>query len=354
MNGFETRAIHVGQIPDQLTGAVIPPLTLSTTFAQDEVGQTRAGYDYGRSGNPSRSSLEQAVAALESASHGYAFASGMAAIDTVLQLVKANDHVIIPHDAYGGTFRLIDKVHQPHGLRYSSVDLQDRRALEQAWQENTQLVWIETPTNPTLSIVDIAAVADFAHARQALVVVDNTFATPYLQRPIELGADIVVHSLTKYLGGHSDVVGGFVALNDAALAERIAFLQNAIGAVLPPFDCYLVQRGLKTLAIRMDRHNQNAQAVVDLLVNHPAVDTVLYPSLPSHPYHEVASRQMHGYGGMISFTLHGGEAAALRVVTRTKLFTLAESLGAVESLIEHPRRMTHLSSAGSSMEVDPA
>lgn len=352
--GFETRAIHVGQEPDPTTGAVIPPLTLATTFAQDEVGLTRGGYDYSRSGTPTRTSLEHTIASLEEAGYGYAFSSGLAANDTVLRLIGATDHVILPRDSYGGTFRLIDKVHRPHGLRYTPVDLGDPRNLAAAWQPDTRLVWLESPTNPGLSIIDIAEVVEFAHANGALVVVDNTFATPYLQRPLELGADLVVHSLTKYLGGHSDVVGGFVALNDPELAERVYFLQKAVGAVLSPFDCYLVQRGVKTLAVRLERQCDTAEAIVEYLRHSEYVDQVFYPGLDSHPNHEVAKRQMQRYGGMVSFTLRDGEAAALRTVRRTRIFTLAESLGAVESLVEHPARMTHASTAGTPLEIDPA
>ena len=354
MSGFETRAVHVGQEPDPQTGAVVPPLTLATTFAQDEVGVPRGGYDYARAGTPTRTFLEQAIASLENAEHGYAFASGLAACDTVLRLLGATDHVLIPHDAYGGTFRLIDRIHRPHGLRYTPVDLQRPEAIAEAWTPETRLVWIETPTNPTLSVIDIAAVTAYAHDRGALVVVDNTFATPYLQRPLDLGADLVLHSLTKYLGGHSDVVGGFVALNDDALAERVYFLQKAVGAVLSPFDCYLTHRGLKTLAVRLDRQCDNAEVIVDLLTRHPLVERVLYPGLLTHPNHDVAVKQMRRFGAMVSFTVRGGEPAALRVVGATRLFTLAESLGAVESLIEHPGRMTHTSTTGTPLEVDPA
>lgn len=352
MYGFATRAIHVGQEPEPVTGAVIPPLHLSTTFAQEQVGVPRAGYDYGRAGTPTRTSLEQAVAALESAAYGYAFGSGLAANDTALRLIGAQDHVLLPNDTYGGTFRLIDKVHVPHGLRYTPVDFGDLAELERAWRPQTRMVWLESPSNPGLAILDIAAIAEFAHARGALVVVDNTFATPYLQRPLELGADIVTHSLTKYLGGHSDVVGGFIALNDPQLAERVGFLQKAVGAVLAPFDCFLTQRGLKTLAVRMDRACDNAEAIVGLLRWHPLVDRVYYPGLDDHPNHLVAKRQMARYGAMISFKVHGGAQVAAKVVESTKLFTLAESLGAVESLIEHPATMTHASTAGTALEID--
>lgn len=352
--GFSTRAVHVGQEPDPVTGAVVPPLTLATTFAQDGVGVPRGGYDYARAGTPTRAALQTAVASLESAAHGYAFSSGLAAIDTVLRLLGPTDHVIIPHDAYGGTFRLIDAVHRPHGLAYTPVDLSRPGALAKAWRPNTRLVWVESPTNPTLSILDIEEITASVRERGALVTVDNTFATPYLQQPLVLGADIVVHSLTKYLGGHSDVVGGFVALNDDALAERIAFLQKAAGAVLAPFDCYLTHRGIKTLTVRMDRQCDNAEAVVDLLGRHPLVDRVLYPGLDAHPNHDVAKRQMRRYGAMVSFTVRGGGETATRVVAGTRLFTLAESLGAVESLIEHPATMTHASTTGTALEVDPA
>jgi cystathionine gamma-synthase len=352
-DGFETRAIHDGQPPDPTTGAVVPPITLATTFAQRAVGE-HAGYEYARTGNPTRHALEVCLASLESAAHGFAFASGMAAEDAVLRLLSSGDHVVIPHDAYGGTYRLVAGVHEPAGLGWSVADLGDPAALRAALRPETKLVWIETPTNPRLSIVDIAEVAAVAHEHGALVAVDNTFATPYLQRPMELGADIVVHSSTKYLGGHSDVVGGFVGVDDDELAERLAFVQNAVGAVPSPFDCYLVLRGLKTLGVRMDRHCANARAVVALLAEHPAVTEVLYPGLPSHPGHEVATRQMRDFGGMVSFAAAGGEPAALALVAKTRLFTLAESLGAVESLVEHPARMTHASAEGSPLAVDPA
>ena len=348
--GFETRAIHAGGGPDPATGAVNTPVYLSSTFEQDAVGVHR-GYEYARTANPTRASLEANLAALEGAAAGFAFASGMAAEDAVLRLLAPGDHLILPNDAYGGTYRLATRVHAPAGLAVDTVDLVDVAALEAAWRPTTRKVWVETPTNPLLRVVDIAAVAEIAHARAALVVVDNTFATPWLQLPIALGADVVVHSTTKYLGGHSDVVGGFVATNDDELAGRIAFLQNAAGAVPGPFDCFLVQRGLKTLAVRMQRHDENALVVVDALGSHPAVASVLHPSLPQHPGHAVACRQMRGFGGMVSFTLRGGEPAAVEVCARTRIFTLAESLGAVESLIEHPSRMTHASVAGSPNEV---
>ncbi len=348
--GFETRAVHVGQEPDPTTGAVVPPLSLSTTFAQREVG-VHQGYEYSRSGNPTRTALETCVASLEGARHGLAFASGLAAEDNVLRLLRPGQRVLLGNDAYGGTFRLISKVYGPVGYPWTAVDLTDVDALERDWPDDTAMVWLETPTNPLLTCVDIAAVAEVAHRHGALVVVDNTFATPYLQQPLAHGADIVVHSSTKYLGGHSDVVGGFAAVNDDELAQRLRFTQNAAGAIPAPFDCYLVLRGVKTLALRMERHCMNARAVVDLLSGHRAVSHVLYPLLPDHPGHAAAVRQMRDFGGMVSFRLAGGEAAALAMVTRTRLFTLAESLGAVESLIEHPGRMTHASAAGSQLEV---
>ena len=352
-HGFETRAIHSGQEPDARTGAVVPPITLATTFAQDGVGAHR-GYEYSRSGNPTRSALETCVASLEGARHGIAFASGLAAEDALLRMLEPGDHVIIPNDAYGGTYRLVARVHEPHGVGWSAVDMRDMDAIEREWRDETRLVWVETPTNPMLSIVDVAAVCDIAHARSARVVVDNTFATPYLQQPLALGADSVVHSSTKYLGGHSDVVGGFVAVSDEEVADEVRFLQNAMGAVPSPFDCYLVLRGVKTLALRMERHCENARAIVQLLREHDAVARVLYPGLRGHPGHDVAAKQMRDFGGMVSFTAAGGEDAALDIVAGTELFTLAESLGAVESLIEHPARMTHASAADSPLAVDPA
>ena len=350
---FETRAIHHGQPPDPTTGAVVPPVTLSSTFVQSAVGE-HSGFEYARSANPTRVAYEECLASLESAARGFAFASGMAAEDAVLRTLAPGEGVLLPTDAYGGTFRLVSKVLGPTGIEWASCDLTDLDALGRDWPSGTRMVWVETPTNPALTIVDIAAVAELAHARDAVVVVDNTFATPYLQRPLALGADVVVHSATKYLGGHSDVVGGFVATSDPDLAERVAFLQNAAGAVPSPFDCYLVLRGIKTLAVRMDRHCANARAVVETLVRHPAVAKVLYPGLPYHPGHLVAAAQMTNFGGMVSFLAAGGEDAALAVVGHTRLFALAESLGGVESLIEHPARMTHASAADSPLAVDPA
>ena len=345
--GFETRALHVGQEPDPTTGAVIPPLSLSATFAQAAVGDHK-GFEYSRSGNPTRRALETCLASLEGAAHGFSFASGLAAEDTILRLLAPGQRVLLGDDAYGGTYRLITKVFGPIGVRWSTLDLTDADA---EWPDDIAMVWLETPTNPLLRCVDIEAAADHAHAAGALVVVDNTFATPYLQTPLQHGADIVVHSATKYLGGHSDVVGGFVALDDDVLADRIGFTQNAVGAVPAPFDCYLVLRGVKTLAVRMERQCLNARAIVDLLVGHPAVERVFYPQLPDHPGHAAAVKQMRDFGGMVSFTCAGGEAAALEVVRHTEVFTLAESLGAVESLIEHPGRMTHASVEGSALEV---
>ncbi len=350
--GFETRAVHAGQDPDPHTGALVPPISLSTTFAQQGVGRHR-GWEYARSANPTRAALETAIASLEGARHGLAFASGLAAEDAVLRQLAPGAGVVLGGDAYGGTFRLIDKVYGASGHPWAAVDLTDPGRLEREWPAGTAMVWAETPTNPAMAVVDIAAVAEIAHAHGALLVIDNTFATPYLQQPLALGADVVVHSSTKYLGGHSDVVGGCAALDDDDLADRLAFTQNAVGAVPSPVDCYLVQRGLKTLAVRMDRHCDNARAVVEVLTDHPAVARVLWPGLPGHPGHDVAKRQMRDFGGMVSFVLRGGEEAAVRVAEATRLFTLAESLGAVESLIEHPAQMTHASAAGSPLAVAP-
>jgi len=354
-DGFETRAVHAGQEPDPVTGAVVPPITLASTFAQPGVGD-HGGYEYGRTANPTRRALEVCLASLEGAAHGLAFASGMAAEDAVLRAwTRPGDHIVLPTDAYGGTYRLVASVLAEHSsLTWTTADLTSVPSLETVWRDNTKLVWIETPTNPMLACVDIAAVAEAAHRRGAIVVVDNTFATPYLQQPLACGADVVVHSTTKYLGGHSDVVGGFVAVQSDEGAEQLAFLQNAVGAVPSPFDCYLVLRGAKTLAVRMDRHCANARAVATALREHPAVSRVLYPGFPDHPGHAAAARQMRDFGGMVSFFAAGGEAAALALVAKTRLFTLAESLGAVESLIEHPARMTHASVTDSPLAVDPA
>ena len=350
--GFDTRAIHVGQEPDEATGAITVPIHLSTTFVQAAPGQHQ-GFEYARTANPTRAALERCVAGLEGAEHGLAFASGMAAEDAVVGMMRPGDHVVLGTDAYGGTFRLIARVYGERGIEWSAVDLADLDALAAAIRPETRQLWVETPTNPMLAVVDIAAVADVAHASGVDVVVDNTFATPYLQNPLDLGADVVVHSTTKYLGGHSDVVGGFIAVNRDDLAERLSFVQNAVGAVPSPFDCYLLLRGVKTLGVRMDRHCDNAQAVAEFLADHPAIDRVLFPGLPDHPGYEVAARQMRRAGGMVSFIHAEGEAAAVAAVSATRVFRLAESLGAVESLIEQPSTMTHLSVADSPLAVDP-
>jgi cystathionine gamma-synthase len=350
--GFSTRAIHAGQEPDPLTGAVTTPIYQTSTYKQDGVGGLRGGYEYSRSANPTRTALETALAALEGGARGLAFASGLAAEDTLLRTVcQPGDHVILPGDAYGGTFRLVARVFAKWGVEYSSVPLADLAAVRAAVRPNTKVVWCETPTNPLLGIADIAGLASIASPAGALLVVDNTFASPYLQQPLSLGADIVVHSTTKYLGGHSDVVGGALVSATVALGEELAFHQNAMGAVAGPFDAWLVLRGIKTLGVRMDRHCSNAAAVVDFLLSHAGVDRVLYPGLSEHPGHEIAARQMRAFGGMVSFTLRGGQEAALKVCELAQLFTLGESLGGVESLIEHPGLMTHASVAGSPLEV---
>jgi len=359
---FETLAIHAGQEPDPVTGAVIPPIYQTSTFAQDGVGGTRGGYEYSRTANPTRTALEECLAALEggtgSAAKAFAFASGMAAEDCLLRVVcRPGDHVLIPSDAYGGTFRLFDKVLRRWGVTYDSVPLHDIDAVSAALADAARaghparLVWAESPTNPLLSVPDLSALASVAHEHQALLVADNTFASPYLQRPLALGADVVIHSTTKYLGGHSDVVGGAVVLTDQETAEQIAFTRNATGGVPGPFDCWLTLRGIKTLAVRMDRHCTNAERVAEMLSSHPAVSQVLYPGLSSHPTHDVAAKQMRAYGGMVSFRVVGGQPQAVDVCARTRLFTLGESLGGVESLIEHPAQMTHASAAGSALEV---
>jgi cystathionine gamma-synthase len=350
--GFNTRAIHAGQEPDPVTGAVVVPVHLTSTYKQDGVGGLRGGYEYSRSGNPTRTALQEALAALEEGTIGLAFASGLAAEDALLRTVCApGDHVVLPGDAYGGTFRLVSRVFSRWGVEHTPVDLNDLDALRAAIRPTTRVVWCETPTNPLLNVSDIAALAEVAHEAGALLVVDNTFASPYLQRPLTLGADVVVHSTTKYLGGHSDVVGGALVTADAVLGEQLAYHQNAMGAVAGPMDAWLVLRGLKTLGVRMDRHGANAARIAEYLLEQPAVSDVLYPGLPQHRHHEIAAKQMSGFGGMLSFRLRGGEEAALRVCERTRLFTLAESLGGVESLIEHPHRMTHASAAGSPLEV---
>jgi cystathionine gamma-synthase len=351
-HGFETLAIHAGHRPDPVTGAVAVPIYATSTYKQDGVGGLRGGYEYSRSANPTRTALEGCLAALEGGVRGLGFASGLAASDCLLRAALGpGDHVVIPSDAYGGTYRLFAQVLSRWGLEHTSAPLGDLAAVRAALRPATRMIWCETPTNPLLGIADITALAEIAHGHGALLVVDNTFASPYLQQPLPLGADAVLHSTTKYLGGHSDVVGGGLVVSDPGLADRLAYHQNAMGAVPGPFDCWLVLRGVKTLAVRMDRHCANAARVADMLVAHPAVDRVYYPGLPGHPGHEVAAKQMRGFGGMVSFTVRGGEPAALRVCERARVFTLAESLGGVESLIEHPGRMTHASVAGSPLAV---
>ena len=350
--GFDTLAIHAGQEPDSATGAVVVPIYQTSTYAQDDVGATRGGYEYSRSANPTRTALETCLAALERGAVGLAFASGMAAEDTVLRTVcAAGDQVVLPHDAYGGTFRLVTRVLERWGLEWRIAPDTSAEAVRSVCTERTRVVWCETPTNPLLGIADVAALAGVAHDAGALLVVDNTFASPALQQPLSLRADVVVHSTTKYLGGHSDVVGGAVVVSDVELGEALRYHQNAMGSVPGPFDCWLTLRGIKTLGVRIDRHCDNAERVVELLTQHDAIAEVLYPGLPSHPGHEIAAKQMRRFGGMVSVRLRAGEDAALALCARTRLFTLAESLGGVESLIEHPRRMTHASTAGSPLEV---
>jgi cystathionine gamma-synthase len=351
-SGFNTRAIHAGQEPDPLTGSVAVPIYQTSTYKQDGVGGLRSGYEYSRSANPTRTALESCLAALEGGARGLAFASGLAAEDTVFRTVcRPGDHVLLPDDAYGGTFRLVARVLSRWGVEHTAVPMHRTEEVAAAVRPNTTAVWVETPTNPLLNVADIAVLAELARGAGARLIVDNTFASPYLQQPLALGADVVVHSTTKYLGGHSDVVGGAVVTADSRLGEEIAFHQNAIGAVSGPFDAWLVLRGVKTLGVRMDRHCDNAARIVEFLTGHPAVGSVLYPGLPSHPHHDVARRQMSGFGGMISFRMRAGEDAALKVCELTQVFTLGESLGGVESLIEHPARMTHQSVAGSPLEV---
>ncbi|SDD02294.1 cystathionine gamma-synthase [Actinokineospora iranica] len=351
--GFETRAIHAGQEPDPRTGAVIVPIYATSTFAQDGVGGVRdGGYEYSRTANPTRTALEEALASLEGGKFGLAFASGMAAADIALRsMTRPGDHVVLGSDAYGGTFRLLDKVLSLWGVEYTSVDLSDVTATRAAVRPNTKVIWSETPTNPLLGIADIAALAAVAAEAAAKLVIDNTFATPYLQSPLGLGADVVLHSTTKYLGGHSDVVGGALVTSDPELQEKFAFLRNAAGAVPSPFDSWLVLRGAKTLALRMERHSDNAERVVEALVSHNRVTKVYYPGLADHPGHEIAAKQMRRFGGMVSFSVAGGEQAALDIAARTKLFILGESLGGIESLIEHPGKMTHASTTGSPLQV---
>jgi cystathionine gamma-synthase len=351
-DGFATRAIHVGQEPDPTTGAVVVPIYQSSTFAQDAVGQTRAGYDYSRAGNPTRTALEVALASLERGRHAKAFASGMAAADAAIRaILRPGDHLIIPNDAYGGSFRLIDKICVPWGLTYSAVPLADLDAVRAAVQPTTRMIWCETPTNPLLGIADIYELADIARGAGAKLLVDNTFASPYLQQPLALGADIVLHSTTKYVGGHSDVIGGALITANDELGEAFSFHAKSMGAIAGPFDSWLTLRGLKTLAIRMEKHCDNAEQIVELLESHRRVGQVYYPGLEDHPGHDVAAGQMHRYGGMVSFRVVGGREEAVKICSRTRLFTLAESLGGVESLIEHPALMTHASVAGSSLEV---
>jgi cystathionine gamma-synthase len=351
-HGFDTLAIHAGQEPDPTTGAVVPPIYQTSTYAQDAVGAPRLGYEYSRSGNPTRNALQDCLAALEGGRKALAFASGLAAEDTLLRaLCGPGDHVVIPDDAYGGTYRLFARVAERWGLQHSPAHVADIDAVRNAMRDTTKLVWIETPTNPLLNIADIAALAQLAHDRGALLVVDNTFASPYLQVPLALGADIVVHSTTKYVGGHSDVVGGALIANDDEVLAALAYHQNAMGGINGPFDAWLTLRGIKTLGVRMERHCDNAEKVAEFLSRHRAVAEVLYPGLPEHPGHEVAAKQMRRFGGMVSFRAAGGEAAALGVCNNAKLFVLGESLGGVESLIEHPGRMTHASVAGSALEV---
>jgi len=350
---FETRAIHVGQGPDPATGAVITPIYQTATYAQEDVGVTK-GYDYSRTANPTRTALEKCLASLEGGEYGLAFASGMAAITTLMFLLKSGDHIVACDDVYGGTYRLFRRVLESHGLEFTFVDMTDWVATERAIRPNTQMLWIETPTNPWLKIVDIRALVALGKPRGVWTVVDNTFASPYLQQPLALGADIVVHSTTKYLGGHSDVVGGAVITSNAQVFERLKFLQNAAGAVPGPFDCWLTLRGAKTLALRMERHSENALRSARFLAAHPRVERVIYPGLASHPQHALARKQMSAFGGMVSFIPKGGADAARKIARATQLFTLGESLGGVESLIEVPAAMTHLSVQGSSLEVDPA
>lgn len=351
-HGFATRAVHAGFDADPATGAVNPPIYATSTFAQDGVGGMRDGFEYSRTGNPTRRAVEANLASLESGRFGRAFASGMAATDAVLRaLLAPGDHIVIPDDAYGGTFRLIDKVLSSWGITYSSVPVDDLDAIESAITGHTRAVWLETPTNPLLSIADIPAVAQMAGDAGITCVVDNTFASPYLQQPLALGADVVLHSTTKYLGGHSDVVGGVLVTDDEELDGKFAFLQNSVGAVPSPFDAYLTMRGTKTLAVRMEKHCENAERIVDSLAGHPAISSVLYPGIASHPGHAVAAKQMRRFGGMVSIRLAAGPQAARDLCSKVNVFTLAESLGGVESLIEHPGAMTHAATAGSVLEV---
>ncbi len=351
--GFSTRAIRSGQEFDPTTGAVVPPVYLTSTFVQDGIGGFRGGYEYARGGNPTRTSLETLLASLEGGLRAFSFASGLAAEDTLLRAVlEPGSRIIMGNDVYGGTHRLVNRVFVPWGVTLTTIDMSDVDAVRDAVAASPAAVlWIETPSNPLMKISDIAALAEIGHAAGALVVVDNTFASPYLQQPLALGADVVVHSTTKYLGGHSDVLGGAVIVNNPELAEKVGFLQFGVGAVSGPFDAWLTVRGIKTLAVRMERHSSNAQAIAEALVGHPALDAVYYPGLPTHPGHDVAARQMSGFGGMLSVALTGGAAAARTFAESTELFQLAESLGGVESLIGYPSEMTHASVRGTALEV---
>ena len=346
--GFETLAIHSGQEPESATGAVVVPIFQTSTFAQEAVGKNK-GYEYARTGNPTRAALETCLADLEGGRWGLAFASGMAASDAVAHLLTRGDHVVMGDDVYGGTYRLFARVFDRAGITLTAVDMRRPAAVTRAMRRNTRLVWIETPSNPLLKVLDLSALAEIAHRGKALAIADNTFASPYLQQPLRLGVDLVLHSTTKYLGGHSDVVGGALAGTDAALRDRLSFIQNAAGGVPGPLDAWLVLRGAKTLAVRMERHSANALAIAEWLTEHPKVTSVNYPGLQSHPQHELAKRQMRAFGGMLSFELRGGEAAAKRMAARTEIFALAESLGGVESLIEVPLSMTHGSVRGTKL-----
>ncbi|TDW30462.1 cystathionine gamma-synthase [Cryobacterium psychrophilum] len=350
---FDTVAIHAGQAFDPTTGAVIPPIYQTSTYVQESIGNLRGGYEYSRGGNPTRNSLETLLAALEGGKHGLSFASGLAAEDTLLRaILKPGDHIVLGNDVYGGTHRLIERVHGSSGVRNTTVDLSDLRAVEKAIiAGETKILWIETPSNPLMKISDIAELADIGHRAGIVVVVDNTFASPALQNPLSLGADVVVHSTTKYLGGHSDVLGGALIINDDELAEKVTFLQFAVGPVSAPLDAWLTVRGIKTLSVRMDRHCSNAQAIAEFLDAHAAVETVYYPGLPAHPGHELAKQQMSGFGGMIALSFKGGAKAARKFCESTHLFQLAESLGGVESLVNYPAEMTHASVRGTELEV---